>query len=153
MRAGSYFVFVGDSDTPADHAAPASTPNPAGPLALVAADDAAPAIGFVPDGETIGTVSSAPSGTPTLPDVFVSLYLDDGDGVFEPGSDAVASSTLSGADGRYAFRSLLAGEFWVVPGPPPVGYLAASPVATPVTPGATVVTDLRFAAAGSIAGR
>lgn len=153
VAAGTYFVFVGGGDTPAGHSAPASTPNPAGPIVLAAGGAAAPAIGFVPDGEIVGTVGGAPSGTPTLADVFVSLFLDDGDGIYEPNADALVSTTLSNSSGRYRFGSLSAGEFWVVPGPPPPGYVAASPVAVEVTPGSTEMVDLLFPPAGEIAGR
>jgi len=151
---GTYFVLVGGGDTPTGHLAPASTQNPAGPIAIIAAGGGAtPAIGFVPEGDIVGAVGGAPSGTPTLPDVFVSLFLDDGDGVFEPDVDGLVSTTLSGTDGRYRFGALAAGDHWVVPGPPPTGYAEAPRVSVDVAPGSTEIADLLFPPAGSIAGR
>ena len=41
----------------------------------------------------------------------------------------------------------------MVPGPPPAGYLAASPVAVDLDAGADIVVDLTYEPAGSIAGR
>jgi len=108
--AGTFFVFVGGGDTPDGHAAPASSPNPVGPLALAAGDGETATIGFVPDGLIRGTVTGNRSGTPPLADVFVSLFLDDGDGVFDSADDQLVSSTLSSTDGRYAFDSLGAGD-------------------------------------------
>ncbi|MFM2093681.1 MAG: hypothetical protein RIS70_805, partial [Planctomycetota bacterium] len=44
----------------------------------------------------------------------VQLYLDDGDGNFEPGTgDTLQTSTTSNASGIYTFDRLSAGNYWV----------------------------------------
>ena len=68
------------------------------------------------------------SGTPThdgndtldlneagLSNVTVTLYLDDGDGIFEPGSGDTIVGNLESTDasGEYNFTSLLSGNYWV----------------------------------------
>ena len=45
----------------------------------------------------------------------LSLYRDNGDGVFQQSSDE-CSSTTTGVDGRYAFNRLTAGEYFVFQG-------------------------------------
>lgn len=46
--------------------------------------------------------------------VTVNLYLDDGDGVFEPGvDDVLLDTTLTGQDGGYIFTGLEPGKYWV----------------------------------------
>ncbi len=46
--------------------------------------------------------------------VTVFLYLDDGDGVFEPGTDDVlVATTVTAGDGGYLFDMLHAGSYWV----------------------------------------
>ncbi len=48
--------------------------------------------------------------------VDVRLYVDDGDGVFEPGGDDTLSGTrTTNAEGGYGFFGLLAGDYWVDP--------------------------------------
>ena len=46
----------------------------------------------------------------------LSLYRDNGDGVFQQSSDELVSSTTTGVDGRYAFNRLTAGEYFVFQG-------------------------------------
>ena len=47
-------------------------------------------------------------------DTTVNLYLDDGDGVFEPGSDdTLVATTITDWDGLYLFTDLEAGVYWV----------------------------------------
>ena len=46
----------------------------------------------------------------------LSLYRDNGDGVFQQSSDELVSSTTTGVDGRYAFNRLTAGDYFVFQG-------------------------------------
>lgn len=44
----------------------------------------------------------------------VNLYIDDGDGIFEPaGDDAPATAGVTDANGRYRFDGLAAGDYWI----------------------------------------
>jgi len=53
-------------------------------------------------------------GEPGLDDILVSVYIDDGDGVFEPdGDDAVGASQLSVDGGTYNLPKLGAGKYWL----------------------------------------
>ncbi len=57
------------------------------------------------------------SGEPGVAGVTVYLYQDeDGDGVVDAGTDALAATTVTGADGKYVFTDLPAGKFLVVVG-------------------------------------
>jgi hypothetical protein len=49
-----------------------------------------------------------------LAHIAVSLYEDDGDGAYEPGTDALIVTTTTGADGDYVFEYLSAGDYLVV---------------------------------------
>jgi len=55
------------------------------------------------------------AGEPGIGGVTVNLYLDDGDGIFEPGVDDVLIGTevTDGAGGAYLFENLVAGHYWV----------------------------------------
>ena len=48
-----------------------------------------------------------------LAGVDLDLYLDDGDGVFNAGSDTLVASTTTGLDGLYRFSGLAAGQYFV----------------------------------------
>jgi len=54
-------------------------------------------------------------GATGIAGVTVNLYLDDGDGVFEPGTDdgLVGTKTTDGVGGSYLFENLVAGHYWV----------------------------------------
>ncbi len=53
-------------------------------------------------------------GEPGIAGVQASLYLDDGDGVFEPGTgDTLLGTRITDASGTYLFNDLPAGTFWV----------------------------------------
>jgi len=64
-------------------------------------------------------------GEPGIGGVVVNLYLDDGDGIFEPGGDdglPIATDTTDGVGG-YLFDNLVPGDYWVdVDGGVPAGY-------------------------------
>ena len=52
-------------------------------------------------------------GEPGIPGVQVKLYLDDGDGVFEPGAgDVLIDTQTTDANGNYLFKDLPVGTFW-----------------------------------------
>jgi len=51
---------------------------------------------------------------PGITGVVVNLYLDNGDGVFDPGTDTlVDTQTSDGLGGSYEFTGLIAGNYWV----------------------------------------
>lgn len=64
-------------------------------------------------------------GEPGIGGVVLNLYLDDGDGIFEPGGDdgsPVATQTTNGTGG-YLFDNIVTGSYWVdVDGGVPAGY-------------------------------
>ncbi len=65
------------------------------------------------DANRDGTEQGSEEG---IADVTVRLYVDDGDGSFEPGGDDTLLSTMTtDSNGFYAFGSLLAGSYWVDP--------------------------------------
>ena len=52
-------------------------------------------------------------GEPGIPGVQVKLYLDDGDGVFEPGAgDVLIDTKTTDPNGNYLFKDLPVGTFW-----------------------------------------
>ncbi len=62
-----------------------------------------------------------------LPGATVTLYLDDGDGIFEPLSDdTVQATTASGVGGSYLFTGLAAGQTYFVAVTTPAGYTATT---------------------------
>ncbi|MGD8895284.1 MAG: SdrD B-like domain-containing protein, partial [Acidobacteriota bacterium] len=62
-----------------------------------------------------------------LPGVTVTLYLDDGDGTFEPGTDdSVQATTTSGGGGNYLFPGMTAGQSYFVAVTTPGGYTATT---------------------------
>ena len=52
-------------------------------------------------------------GEPGLANVRLFLYRDNGDGMFDPATDALVGQTFSDADGTYAFAGLSGGTYWV----------------------------------------
>ncbi|MDB4770824.1 hypothetical protein OAG60_01985 [bacterium] len=46
----------------------------------------------------------------------LSLYRDNGDGVFQQGADQLVTSTTTGVDGRYSFNRVSAGDYFVFQG-------------------------------------
>lgn len=52
---------------------------------------------------------------PGLAGVTLNLYLDDGDGVYEPGGDdgSILATAVTDADGNYRFTGLAPGNYWV----------------------------------------
>ena len=152
VPAGGYFAYVAPGDEPTGYFPTASTDNPIGLLTLVSGSDTSVDIGFVPEGSITGEARDL-AGSPKLPGVFVSLYRDDGDGVFDPMIDTFVTATVTDAAASYTFAGVAAADYWVVPGPPPSGYLTLAPRATAVATGQDVVVDLPFAVASSVAGR
>ncbi|MHC4500613.1 MAG: right-handed parallel beta-helix repeat-containing protein, partial [Planctomycetota bacterium] len=82
---------------------------------------------------------------PRLEGWVIELYLDDGDGSFEPfGDDALISAQVTGADGSYEFTGLEPGDYWVRE------VLQSEWIQTTPDPGLTMVlsgthvTDLAF---------
>ena len=64
--------------------------------------------------------------------ITVNLYLDDGDGVFEPGSgDVLVRATASDSTGGYFFANLDPGTYWAQTAHP-MNYSTTSP--NPVGP-------------------
>jgi hypothetical protein len=49
-----------------------------------------------------------------LADITVLLYEDDGNGTYEPGTDALIMTTTTGSDGEYLFEYLSAGNYLVI---------------------------------------
>ena len=75
----------------------------------------------------------ADSGEAGIPGVTVQLFKDDGSPAFEPGGaepdGAAIATAITGADGRYDFTRLAAGDYWVfVPQQGPLEGLASSQV-------------------------
>ncbi|HJY98616.1 MAG TPA: SdrD B-like domain-containing protein [Patescibacteria group bacterium] len=69
-------------------------------------------------------------GEPGIAGVQANLYLDDGDGVFEPGADDVYIGTdTTGGAGTYLFENLIPGDYWVdvVDATVPAGYFTTTP--------------------------
>lgn len=67
------------------------------------------------------------AGEVGLPGVTVTLYLDDGDGIFEPLSDdTVQATTTSGVGGIYLFSGLAASQTYFVAVTTPAGYTATT---------------------------
>ncbi|NJN54132.1 MAG: hypothetical protein HC804_04865 [Anaerolineae bacterium] len=67
------------------------------------------------DADDSGTVNGAEYG---INGVLVQLYLDDGDGNFEPGVDdplvdSMTTTTVAGQDGSYSFCSVIEGSYFV----------------------------------------
>jgi uncharacterized repeat protein (TIGR01451 family) len=61
-----------------------------------------------------GTSGTQDTGEPGISEVTVELYLDDGDGTFEPGSDdTLITSLTTDSDGNYLFSGLDDGSYWV----------------------------------------
>ena len=59
--------------------------------------------------------------------ITVNLYLDDGDGVFEPGSgDVLVGATASDQTGGYFFANLDPGTYWAQTAHP-INYSTTSP--------------------------
>jgi hypothetical protein len=52
-------------------------------------------------------------GEPGIANVTVNLYLDDGNGVFDPPADLLAASTVTSANGGYLFSGLAPGVYFV----------------------------------------
>ncbi|RIL10424.1 hypothetical protein DCC79_08055, partial [bacterium] len=62
------------------------------------------------DADRDGVQDGAEAG---LPNVTLRLYRDNGDGVFNAGTDTLVDTTVSGLDGRYLFDGLPAGNYFV----------------------------------------
>lgn len=94
--------------------------------------------------------------------VTVRLYLDDGDGVYEPGTgDALVGSQDTAGDGNYLFAGLTSGDYWVdVDENDLIGYTQIigaesepQPLFIELLPGEDfTVADFGFAGRGAISG-
>lgn len=66
-------------------------------------------------------------GEPGIAGIDVNLYMNDGDGIFEPGGDDtfIGTETTDGTGGAYLFENLVAGAYWVdvVDSTLPAGYI------------------------------
>jgi hypothetical protein len=94
------------------------------------------------DADDDGTVNGAEYG---INGVLVELYLDDGDGIFEPGTDdaladSMTTATVAGQDGSYSFCSVIEGSYFVhipasefAPGDPLYLFGSSTPVTDPTT--------------------
>ncbi|MDP3998055.1 MAG: SdrD B-like domain-containing protein, partial [bacterium] len=81
-------------------------------------------------------------GEPGISGVVLNLYLDNGDGIFEPGGDdgaPIATDTTDGIGGGYLFANLAFGNYWVdADGGVPAGYTlttANDPLLVNLSPG------------------
>ena len=63
----------------------------------------------------------------------LSLYRDNGDGIFQQGSDELVSSTTTGVDGRYSFNRLSAGGYFVFQGAQTVSGSTLTQMVSPLT--------------------
>ena len=65
------------------------------------------------------------AGEPGIDGVQVKLYQDNGDGVFDPGTDTVVGTKTTSAGGKYLFQNLVPGDYFVdvVDATVPVGYV------------------------------
>ncbi|HUE74450.1 MAG TPA: SpaA isopeptide-forming pilin-related protein [Pirellulaceae bacterium] len=77
----------------------------------------------------------------------VNLYIDDGDGVFEPaGDDAPATAGVTDANGRYRFDGLAAGDYWIEQPAQTVGAIVLS------AQNSALITITALEAQGTVAG-
>ena len=65
------------------------------------------------------------AGEEGIPGVTVKLYVDDGDGIFEPGAgDTLSQTDMTDANGIYGFTGLGGGSYWVaIDSGVPAGYV------------------------------
>ena len=61
-----------------------------------------------------------------------SIYLDDGNNTFEPGSDALVSGPDAATDGELSYHGLQNGNYWVVEVVVPKGFTGTGPLLVPV---------------------
>lgn len=78
----------------------------------------------------------------------LSLYRDDGDGVFQQGTDQLVTTTTTGIDGRYSFNRLSSGGYFVFQGAQTVSGSTLKQSVSPLTTfsadaaAGTIVTDI-----------
>lgn len=154
---GSYFVDV--SRTPAGHRDPATSANPAGPFVLVDGGGPLVSIGFEPFGGLAGTAFVDDNGDGTMQSteepvgaLFVGIYRDDGDGVFDTATDVIVTVVQTTPDGGYVAPNLDPGPYVLVPFDSPIPGVTIAPVFAAVTASGTTVADLPFERGGSISG-
>jgi len=159
VAVGSYFALVDDTETPPGHDPIATTPNPTGLLTVTIGSGDSAAIGFEPFGAISGVAFADENrdgvrqpGEDPVVGVVVGIYLDDGDGTFDPGRDVVAAAPVTDASGAYGAMALAPGTYWVAPFDPPAPSLPVAPIATVVAAGQTTTEDIPFAQSASISG-
>lgn len=155
---GDYFARIADADAPDGHLVTATTDNPSGPVAVSTGVRSVNEIGFQPIGVLSGTAFADDNGDQTRQEgedgvrqLFIDVYRDDGDGIFDPSLDTIVTTVHTNPLGDYVVPGLASGEYWLVPFDPPLPSLPSNPVAASVTEGSTVV-DVPFAQAESISG-
>ncbi|MCC6905527.1 MAG: hypothetical protein IT326_06755, partial [Anaerolineae bacterium] len=107
--------------------------------------NAANNIGYDPDPTAVGTLTGTTYKDGNLNDIYdagsdntlngvlVTVYKDDGDGVYEPGTDDALVTTATSSGGTYTVNNLVAGDYWVLGEPTSGGSLIGTPNPVPVT--------------------
>ncbi len=112
--------------TPAPTATPTAEPTPTGGVEPTEdpGSEEPLIVGKVDDNGTPGDSSD----DTLLPGATFALYLDDGDGVFEPeGDDAPRLDAISSDNGFHVFRPSAPGSYWVVEVEAPPGFDTEAP--------------------------
>ncbi|MCZ7543495.1 MAG: hypothetical protein M5R40_08135 [Anaerolineae bacterium] len=151
-----YCVAVNEGDVPLTHRTNRTTPADNPQLYSVAGGTDVTDANFGYQATGAGAISGVvwldlnddgvlDAGEVNLAGVQIDLYLDDGDGVFEPGADDGAPlTTASAGDGTYSFSGLPDGDYFFDP-TPPTGYVSTTAPAAPLTlSGGAAITDADF---------
>ena len=165
MTSGTSGVYVSPPvSTPTPTPTPTLTPTPTRTPTPTPTATAAPpnSIGDYVWNDINGNGLQDDGANRGLNTVTVRLYLDDGDGVYEPGAgDALVGSQDTAGDGNYLFAGLASGDYWVdvdegdLPGYTQIigAESEPQPLFIELLPGEDFTTaDFGFAGRGSISG-